>query len=159
MKHILLASALALCLGAQAQENVRSQSMADFEYVDEAQCHIAIDSQVQSVLPMLAIAWLQASETAQKARICEAFDVALARGCDINAANFDGLAALHLAIIQGDGDLVQYLLTHGADPKRAIDSATSELNGLNAFTLLERLQEKDSATDRRRVQEALATRQ
>lgn len=159
MKRILLISALVLGLGAQAQDNARLQYMGDMEYVDEARCYIALDSSVQSVIPMLALAWLEASDASQKSRIQEAFDVALVRGCDINAANFNGLAALHLAIIKGDGDFVQYLLAHGADPKLHIESTTVELNGLNSFTLLELLQEKDSAVDRRHVQKALATLQ
>lgn len=158
MRYAVFASALALSLGAQAQDYARLQQMADMEYVDEARCHIALDSNVQSVMPMLALAWLEAGEVSQRNRIREAFDVALARGCDINAANVDGLAALHLAIIHGDGEVVQYLLSHGADPARVIDSAIAELNGLNSFALLEWLAEQDAATDRRRVREALATR-
>lgn len=159
MKRIFLISALALSLGAQAQDNARLQYMADMEYVDEARCHIALGNNVQSVIPMLALAWLETADASQKDRIREAFAIAVARGCDINAANFDGLSALHLAILKGDGDIVQYLLTHGADPKLRIESTAVELNGLDSFTLLELLQEKDSGVDRRRVREALATRQ
>lgn len=42
----------------------------------------------------------------QKSRIRKAFDVALARDCDVNAVGLSSLNALHLAVIKGDGELV-----------------------------------------------------
>ncbi|MDO5090582.1 MAG: ankyrin repeat domain-containing protein [Cardiobacteriaceae bacterium] len=154
MKRILI-SALALSLGAYAQENTRLQQMAEMEYVDEARCHIAISNSVQSVIPLLALAWLEAGDSTQKNRIREAFDVALARGCDINAASLDGLNALHLAVIKGDGELVQYLLAHNADPGQTISSNDPHFNGLNSHTLLEWLEKEEPTTDRKRVKEML----
>lgn len=154
---VILASLAALPPGAAAQDGKRLQRMKEMAYVDEKQCFIAIDSNVVSIMPMLALAWLEAESAEKQKRAQEAFDIARQRGCDINAADFAGLSALNHAILRNHADMVQYLLTHGADPDTAIESKDA-FNGLTAFTLLDALEKLEPGADRKRVRAALDTR-
>lgn len=133
-------------------------ALTDMEYVDAARCFIAADSTVMSVMPLLADAWINAADAGARQRAQEAFSVALARGCDIDAADVSGLSALNLAIARGDGEVALYLLTHGADPRRKMSTQDARFDGLDSFALLDVLQELDAQTDRAAVRAALEAR-
>lgn len=158
MKPYLLGSgAVLLALAAHADN--RHERMAEMEYVDAAQCHVAIDSRVLSIMPMLALAWLEAKDPPAQQRARDAFHIALKRGCDINAADLGGMHALNLAILANRADIATELLAHGADPALKIESREALFNGLDSFTLLETLEKLDSDTDRKRIRTLLESRQ
>ena len=151
----------AICLLAApfgAATDSREQMMRDMSYVDEQQCFIAMNSNVVSIMPMLALAWLKAEQAENRQKAREAFHVALSRGCDINAADFAGLAPLHHAIIANDADMVRYLLDNGANPALAIDSREAVFNGLNSFALLDMLEKLDGNVDRKVLRGVLQAR-
>lgn len=154
MKTLLLC-ALAILPGAYAHADTRQQLMSEMEYVDAQQCHIAVDSSVVSIMPMLAQAWTDAQgENRERAR--QAFEIALARGCDLNAADFRGLTALHYAILAGDSLVLAYLLEQGADPKRIIEgSGELQLDGLDSLGLLERLEKSGAPIDSAKLRDLL----
>lgn len=130
----------------------------EMEYVDAARCFMAADSTVMSVMPLLADAWVNAADADARQRAQEAFSVALARDCDIDAVDFSGLSALNLAIAKGDAEVALYLLTHGADPWRKISTQDARFDGLDSFALLDVLQELDAQTDRAAVRAVLDAR-
>lgn len=133
-------------------------ALTEMEYVDAARCFMAADSAVMSVMPLLADAWVNAADADARQRAQEAFSVALARDCDIDAVDFSGLSALNLAIAKGDAEVALYLLTHGADPWRKISTQDARFDGLDSFALLDVLQELDAQTDRAAVRAALEAR-
>lgn len=147
MRKILLISVLAILPGAYANDSARQQLMSSMEYVDAQQCHIAVNSSVVSIMPILAQAWIEsAGEARERAR--NAFAIALQRGCDINAADFNGLAALHHAILANDILVAEYLLQHGADRKRSIEgSGELQLDGLDSLALLDKLEASGAPID------------
>lgn len=157
MKKVLISGGAALlALAASADE--RQTRMMDMRYVDEQQCFMALDNRVLAITPMLALAWLEATDDAARKRARDAFYTAIERGCDINAPDLGGMNALNLAIVANNAAVVTELLTHGADPARVIESRDTLFNGKDSFTLLDALAGLDESIDRTRVKNALATR-
>jgi ankyrin repeat protein len=85
-----------------------------------------------AVLMLLAAAGLHASSTdvadAAKARDAAAVRALLKSGADVNAAQGDGMTALHWAATNGDAAVVQMLLSAGANIR-----ATTRLGGITAL--------------------------
>lgn len=64
----------------------------------------------------------------------------ISKGLNINGASkIDGLTPLHSAILLNDPDLVQYLLSKGADPLK-----TEHNNGMTAYEYIEFIVSKDT---------------
>lgn len=157
MNKIILLSGVAL-LAHAVHANDRQTRMMDIEYVDDQQCIVAIDNTILSIMPMLALAWLEAQDVDSRTRARDAFHTALKRHCDINAPDLGGLNALNLAILANNADITLELLTHGADPNRRIESRDPLFHDKTSHTLLDTLEQLDPQTDRTRIRNALATR-
>ena len=86
------------------------------------------------------------------AKVLELLEVLLEKGCDIDARSREGTVPLHVAIMSGEAELVEFLLNNGADSKlkyewKAVAGFSyrkSKFEGLNALELAEALQEIDS---------------
>ena len=87
---------------------------------------------------------------ADKEKTLDLLTLLLQKGCDINERSAWGNTALHLAVISGEEELVNYLLQHGADPHlkyeyREVPGYThnkSDLHGLDSIELAELMYEK-----------------
>jgi ankyrin repeat protein len=74
----------------------------------------------------------------------------LNKGMDINLIGFDGLTALHSAVLQNQPRYVSYLLKHGADVSIGVNYShvfgkkeKSKMFGMNAVKLAEFASQKD----------------
>ena len=137
----------AIATPAVAQQNddgeheVMTQTLLDLQYADEHRCFIISGDEVRPVLPLLVST--DDLPGVEHELVIVALDDALARGCDIHQPDLIGLSPLNTAILQGSTALVQYLLEHGADPDRIIDSSQSELDGRNSIEFIELLRERN----------------
>ncbi len=87
------------------------------------------------------------------------------KGIDINLIGFDGLTALHSAVLQNQPQYVSYLLNHGADVSIGVDYSyvsgkkeKSEMFGMSAIELAKFASRKDGQ-DRSKIIGILNDRQ
>ena len=89
---------------------------------------------IGSVIAIALTAWLHAASApvadAAMTRDREAVKTLLKGGADVNAAQGDGMTALHWAARNGDAELTQMLLFAGANVK-----ATTRLGGYTALMM------------------------
>ena len=78
----------------------------------------------RSSVPLQAVIGLDVADAA-KARDAAAVKALLKQGADVNAAQGDGMTALHWAATNGDAALTQMLLSAGANIR-----ATTRLGGI-----------------------------
>ena len=116
------------------------QAMLDMQYADELGCFIIHGDEVRPVMPLLVSS--DGLPDVVHDHVVAALDDALARGCDINQSDLNGLSPLNTAILQSNVALVTYLIEHGADAAAPISSMSEEIDGLDSLGLLDILSER-----------------
>ena len=116
--------------------------MLNFKYDDEKQCR----NEGTAIFPRLVTGYVS-DDPELKRTAKDAMELALQRGCDINETDAgadysSGLNALQNAILFGDPELVEWLISKGADPKRPVKTRKNEFADSAAFAtaLVERWQ-------------------
>ena len=74
-----------------------------------------------------------------------AIGTAIANGCDLNEPDIAGLQPLNAAILFNDAEIVALLLEKGADPYQPIHKPGSQIDGVNSFDFLKKIEEKEQA--------------
>lgn len=80
--------------------------------------------------------------------IVQVIEVAIKSGCDVEEPNNTGLSPLNASILYNSPELAKLLINHGADPKKAIVSKRTAINGLNSRQFLEYLLTRDKEKNR-----------
>ena len=119
-----------------------AEALLNFKYDDEKQCR----NEGTAIFPRLVAGYVS-DDPNMKRTAKDAMELALQRGCDINETDAgadysSGLNALQNAILFGDPELVEWLISKGADPKRPVKTRKNEFADSAAFAtaLVERWQ-------------------
>lgn len=119
-----------------------AEALLNFKYDDEKQCR----NEGTAIFPRLVAGYVS-DDPDMKRTAKDAMELALQRGCDINETDAgadysSGLNALQNAILFGDPELVEWLISKGADPKRPVKTRKNEFADSAAFAtaLVERWQ-------------------
>lgn len=148
----------------QVNDDARLMAMMDLQYADAQQCYLLTremtekEEPARNIIHLLVMA--HGSGGGDSASVMVALEAAMARGCPINELDGSGVMPLHLAVLLNDGQMVAYLLEHGADPNGRMIRQNDDMDGLTVQELLNRLLESDVAKntfpDRSQVQALLA---
>ena len=101
------------------------------------------------------LSFVLSDKTAQQDQVLKIATFFLNKGIDVNLVGFDGLSALHSAILQNQPAYVSYLLNNGADISLGVGYSyvfgkkeKSKLFGMDAIEVAKFISEKDKK-DRR----------
>jgi len=170
MKTIALIAALAIGSALAAEEAANSApaetsketaksaaAIEGVEYSDAKECHIKTADKPMPVIHALIAARGLTGSNPDQLRI--ALGTAIANGCDLNEPDQAGLQPLNAAILFNDAEIVALLLEKGADPYQPIHKPGSQIDGINSFDFLQKIEEKEKtrekAPDRSAVTSAL----
>ncbi len=108
------------------------------------------------------LGFILSDETARQDQVLKIATFFLNKGIDINLIGFDGLSALHGAILQNQPTYVSYLLNNGAEISVGVGYSyifgkkeKSKLFGMNALEVANFISEKDKK-DRKKIIEILS---
>ena len=144
--------------GKEAAKPVAADAI---EYSDAKECHIKTADKPMPVIhaliasrgltadkPMPVIHELIASRglpDSNPDQLRIALGTAIANGCDLNEPDIAGLQPLNAAILFNDAEIVALLLEKGADPYQPIHKPGSQIDGVNSFDFLKKIEEKEKA--------------
>lgn len=96
------------------------------------------------------LSFILSDSTAESDQALKIATFLLIKGIDINLIGFDGLTALHSAVLQNQPNYVSYLVKHGADVNIGVDYShvlgkkeKSVMFGMNAVELAKFASQKD----------------
>ena len=105
---------------------------------------------LQTLRKSKGLSFILSDDIAQPDQVLKIATFFLNKGIDINLIGFDGLTALHGAVLQNQPEYVSYLLNHGADVSIGVDYShvfgkkeKSEMFGMSALELAEFASKKD----------------
>jgi hypothetical protein len=111
------------------------------------------------------LSFILSDDTAQSDQVMKIATFFLNKGIDINLIGFDGLTALHSAVLQNQPEHVSYLMRNGADASIGVDYSyvfekkeKSKMFGMSALELAKFASEQDKQ-DRSKIIEILNNRQ
>ncbi len=115
------------------------------QYSDEKECHIKIEGQDKTLPVIHALIASRGLPGSNAAELRIAIGTAIANGCDLNEPDIAGLQPLNAAILFNDAEIVALLLEKGADPYQPIHKPGSQIDGVNSFDFLKKIEEKEQA--------------
>ena len=115
------------------------------EYSDAKECHIKIEGQDKTLPVIHALIASRGLPGSNAAELRIAIGTAIANGCDLNEPDIAGLQPLNAAILFNDAEIVALLLEKGADPYQPIHKPGSQIDGVNSFDFLKKIEEKEKA--------------
>ena len=115
------------------------------EYSDAKECHIKIEGQDKTLPVIHALIASRGLPGSNAAELRIAIGTAIANGCDLNEPDIAGLQPLNAAILFNDAEIVALLLEKGADPYQSIHKPGSQIDGINSFDFLKKIEEKEQA--------------
>ena len=115
------------------------------EYSDAKECHIKIEGQDKTLPVIHALIASRGLPGSNAAELRIAIGTAIANGCDLNEPDIAGLQPLNAAILFNDAEIVALLLEKGADPYQPIHKPGSQIDGVNSFDFLKKIEEKEQA--------------
>ena len=98
------------------------------EYSDAKECHIKIEGQDKTLPVIHALIASRGLPGSNAAELRIAIGTAIANGCDLN-----------------EPEIVALLLEKGADPYQPIHKPGSQIDGVNSFDFLKKIEEKEKA--------------
>ncbi len=107
------------------------------KWADENKCQMNLDGKIMPFIPFLAA--LYNEKGIDNTQIKEKISAAVARGCDVNATDQAGLSAINVGILFNQPDIVQLMLSLGANPKLAIKRESGQFSGLNSYEFVDML--------------------
>lgn len=136
-----------------------AEKLPSFSYTDEAHCYAEIGQESpENVINLIVQVYLLGH--AEKKVSMDGLETALKRGCSLNENDKLGFPPLVSAVLFNNDEMVEFLLTHGADKDGRVDNPSVPIHDMNATEALEWVLAKeaseDKVIDRSRVQALLA---
>lgn len=130
---------------AKPAEKATPVAIEGVEYSDAKECHIKIEGQDKTLPVIHALIASRGLPGSNAAELRIAIGTAIANGCDLNEPDIAGLQPLNAAILFNDAEIVALLLEKGADPYQSIHKPGSQIDGVNSFDFLKKIEEKEQA--------------
>lgn len=130
---------------AKPAEKATPVAIEGLQYADEKECHIKIEGQDKTLPVIHALIASRGLPGSNAAELRIAIGTAIANGCDLNEPDIAGLQPLNAAILFNDAEIVALLLEKGADPYQPIHKPGSQIDGVNSFDFLKKIEEKEKA--------------